>query len=50
MVTAHTHDEHCYVLVTLEMALLHGNTLHVILVYVITSFDDWGSVSVRQEV
>jgi hypothetical protein len=39
--------------VIVELVLLHGNTRYVILVDVIQTlrrFDDWRSVSVRQEV
>jgi hypothetical protein len=39
--------------VIVELVLLHGDTRYVILVDVIQmlmSFDDWSSVSVRQEV
>jgi hypothetical protein len=51
----YTHDEYCDMLLTLgvELVLLHGNTRCVILVDAIQTlmcFDDWSSVSVRQEV
>jgi hypothetical protein len=58
MIMEYTHDEYCDMLLTLgavivEPVLLHGNTRYVILVDVIqtlTCFDNWSSVSVRQEV
>jgi hypothetical protein len=57
MIKEYTHDEYCDMLLTLgavtvELVLLHGNT-RVIVVDVIQTlmrFDDWSSVSVRQEV
>jgi hypothetical protein len=59
MIMEYTCDEYCDMLLThgactviVELVLLHGNTGYAILIYVIhmlMPFDDWSSVSARQQ-